>query len=236
MRIPGVLDAVRRVWEGQPDLSLPTLFGLLANRGIGWGATDEDLLRELATMEHMHPGTLPLLDARVTARFLLLTEAPAHRVMVDPWRAVVRRPEVSAQPGLWRYATIRPAFVGAPLVLTSAEGIDHRLGVLRSITLLDDSPEPTVADLTGLRRRRVGDAVYLITLGDGGTVLLSHGFDLFAAGRRRLEHEVLRWETLAVCRPGEPLVVQGPGGGRPREFAPVQEIILLEDSAQGSTG
>ena len=50
LRIPGVLDAVRRVWEGQPDLTLPTLFAMLANRGVGWGAGDEDLLRELAAM------------------------------------------------------------------------------------------------------------------------------------------------------------------------------------------
>ncbi|WP_206436356.1 hypothetical protein [Corynebacterium hylobatis] len=236
MRIPGVLDAVRRVWEGQPELSLPTLFGVLANRGIGWGATDEDLLRELSAMERAHPGVLPLVDARVTARFLLLTEAPAHRVMVDPWRVVVRRPEVSAQPGVWHYATIRPAFVGSPLVLTSAEGIDHRLGVLSSITLLDDMPEPTVPDLTGLNRRGMGDAVYLITLADGATMVLSHGLDHFTAGRRRLEHEASSWESLRACRPGAGLVVQGPGGGPAREYGVVQDIVLLENSPQDSTG
>jgi hypothetical protein len=234
--MPGVLDAVRRVWEGQPELSLPTLFGVLANRGIGWGATDEDLLRELSVMERAHPGTLPLLDARVTARFLLLTEAPGHRVMVDPWRVVVRRPQVSGQPGVWSYATIRPAFVGSPLVVTSAEGIDHRLGVLSSITLLEEMPEPTVPDLSGLRRRGMGDAVYLITLADGTTVVLSHGLDRFAAGRRSLEHESVSWESLTDCRPGGPLIVQGPGGGRPREYAEVQDIVLLEDSPQDSTG
>lgn len=235
MHIPGVLDAVRRAWEGQPDLTLPTLFGVLANRGVGWGATDEDLLRELSAMERTHPGTLPLVDARVTARFLLRTESPGHRVMVDPWRVVVRRPEVAAQPGVWHYATIRPAFVGAPLVLTSAEGIDQRLGVLSSITLLDDMPTPTVPDLTGLRRRSLGDAVYLITFTDGATVVLSHGLDHFSAGRRRLEHETSNWESLPVCRPGVPLVVQAPGGGRPREYGVVQGIVLLEDSPQDST-
>lgn len=236
MRIPGVLDAVRRAWEGQPDLSLPTIFGVLANRGVGWGATDEDLIRELSSMERTHPGTLPLVDARVTARFLLLTESPGHRVMVDPWRVVVRRPGVSAQPGLWNYATIRPAFVGSPLVVTSAEGIDHRLGVLSSITLLDDLPAPTVPDLTGLRRRGMGETVHLITLTDGATVVLSHGLDHFTAGRRRLEHESSSWESLPACRPGAPLVVQGPGGGHPREYGVVQDIVLIEDSPQDSTG
>lgn len=229
LRIPGVLDAVRRVWEGQPELSLPTLFGILANRGIGWGAGDEDLLRELALLERTHPGELPLLDARVTSRFLLLTEAPEHRVMVDPWRVVVRRPGVSAQPGVWDYATIRPAFVGAPLVITSAEGIDHRLGVLSRISLLDAAPEPTVRDLSGLRRRDLGDAVHLLRLGDGDTVLLSHGLERFRAGRRHLEQESRPWESLPACRPGSPLVVQPPGGGEPVEYAPVRDILLLED-------
>ena len=65
-RIPGVLDAVRRAWEGQPDLSLPTLFGVLANEGIGWGSTDEDLVTALAAMERTRPGFLPRIDDRVT--------------------------------------------------------------------------------------------------------------------------------------------------------------------------
>ncbi|QGU03725.1 hypothetical protein [Corynebacterium comes] len=229
MRIPGVLDAVRRAWEGQPELSLPTLFGILANQGVGWGASDEDLLRALSTTERTHPGTLPLVDARVTSRYLLLTESPEHRVMVDPWRVIVRRPGVSAQPGVWDYATIRPAFVGSPLVITSAEGIDHRLGVLARISLLDASPDPGIADLTGIRRRDLGDAVYLVTLRDGDTVVLSHGFDRFTAGRRSLDHEARPWDSLVACSPGQPLVVRSPGGGRALEYAEVRDILLLED-------
>lgn len=227
--MPGVLDAVRRAWEGQPELSLPTLFGILANRGVGWGASDDDLLRVLATVERTHPGTLPLSGSRVTARYLLLTQGPEHRVMVDPWRVVVRRPGVSAQPGVWDYATIRPAFVGSPLVVTSAEGIDHRLGVLSRISLLDAAPHSAVADLSGVRRRDLGDAVYLVALDDGSTVVLSHGFDRFTAGRRSLEQESLAWDTLTSCRPGQPLVVGPARGGRPREYAQVREILLLED-------
>lgn len=228
LRIPGVLDAVRRVWEGQPDLSLPTLFAMLANRGVGWGAGDEDLLRELAAMERIHPGELPLVDARVTARFLLHTDGPAHRVMVDPWRVVVRRPGVTAQPGVWRYATLRAASVGGPLVVTSAEGIDHRLGVLTLITLIDDAPTSTVVTLDGRRRRGQGDEVHLITLTDDTTVLLSHGLDVFRVGRRELQHETRAWESLIACTPGRPLVVQPPGGGPVVEYAPVQEILVVE--------
>ena len=34
-RIPTVLDELRLTWEGQPELSLATLFGVLSNRGVG---------------------------------------------------------------------------------------------------------------------------------------------------------------------------------------------------------
>lgn len=229
LRIPGVLAAVQRAWEGQPDLPLATLFGILANRGIGWGATDEDLVRELGVLSRVHPGELPLLDARVTARYLLLTEAPEHRIMVDPWRVIVRRPGVTAQPGVWDYATLRPAYVGGPLVVTSAEGIDHRLGVLRSITLLDAAPTATVPSLTGAERHLAGDAVYLIALEDDSLVLVSHGLERFAAGRRSLDTQSRAWESLVVCEPGRALIVQPPGGGPVVEYAAVREILLVED-------
>ena len=230
--MPGVLDAVRRAWEGQPELSLPTLFGILANRGVGWGASDDDLLRVLATVERTHPGTLPLSGSRVTARYLLLTQGPEHRVMVDPWRVVVRRPGVSAQPGVWDYATIRPAFVGSPLVVTSAEGIDHRLGVLSRISLLDAAPHSAVADLSGVRRRDLGDAVYLVALAEGETVLIDHRLHHFVAGRRSLEQSTRPWESLVACRPGAALVVRPPGGGQVLTLGEVEEILAVEDEPQ----
>lgn len=230
LRIPGVLAAVQRAWEGQPDLPLSTLFGILANRGIGWGADDEDLVRELEALARVHPGELPLIDGRVTARYLVHTESPAHRVLVDPWRIIVRRPGVTAQPGVWGYATVRRAFVGGPLVVTSADGIDHRLGVVSGISLLDDAPTSALPILDGVTRRDLGDAVYLLTLDDDSTVLLSHGLERFVAGRRSLDVEERSWESVVTARPGEPLVVQPPGGGPVVEYAAVREILLVEDS------
>ncbi|MDO5671168.1 MAG: hypothetical protein Q4G50_14350 [Corynebacterium sp.] len=228
LRIPGVLDAVRRVWEGQPELSLPTLFAMLANRGVGWGVSDVDLVRELEAMARVHPGELPLLDARVTARHLILTEDPAHRVMVDPWRVIVRRPGVSAQPGVWPYARLRPTFVGSPLVISSAEGIDHRLGVVTRITLLDDAPRATVLSLTGVERRERGDDVHLVTLADDSVVLLSHGFEHFIPARRELTQLTRPWEKLVECAPGRPLRIAPPGGAAPVDLADVGEILVVE--------
>lgn len=232
-RIPDVLEALRRTWEGQPDLSLATLFGMLNNRGIGWGSTDADLVAALKALERIHPGQLPRVDARVTARHLIVTEAPAHRVTVDPWRVVVRRltdAGHATQPGTWGYRAIRPAFPGSPLVIADADGIEHRLGVVTRIMLLDESPAPEIAALSGLRRRDVGDAVHLIRLADGETVLLDHGLERFIPGRRSLERRAGKWETLLTCRPGEELVVSRPGGGAPIRLAAVEGILAVEDA------
>ncbi len=232
-RIPGVLDAVRRTWEGQPDLPLATLFGILANRGIGWGSTDEDLAAALADMERIHPGRLPRDDGRVTARYLLVTDVPGHRVTIDPWRVIVRRITGSgraAQPGVWGYRRIRPAFPGSPLVIADSDGIEHRLGVVRRITLLDERPQEEVPELSGLRRREVGDLVHLIRLTDGETVLLAHGLERFIPDRRSLDRRAEKWEQVLTCRPGEPLVVSRPGGGQLNRLAEVDSILLVEDA------
>lgn len=231
-RIPGVLDAVRRAWEGQPDLSLPTLFGVLANEGIGWGSTDEDLVTALAAMERTRPGFLPRIDDRVTARYLIRTESPTHRVTVDPWRAIVR--SSGLQPVAWEYSRLRPASVGAPLVIADADGIDHRLGVIMSVTLLDDSPSEFVADLGGLERELLGERTYLMRLADGEVVLVGHRLHVVIAGRRELSTEDTTWQRLEQCRPGAPLRIRRPAGAGVREFGVVESILVVED--QASTG
>lgn len=230
-RIPAVLHALQRTWEGQPDLSLPTLFGILANRGIGWGATDEDLVVVLAELERAHPGVLPLIDARVTSRYLLRTQAPAHRITIDPFRMIVRR-ERTSQPGSWAYSGLRPSFVGGPLVVSDEEGIDHRLGVITQITLLDDAPAAEVADLSGVQRRDLGNEVYLLVLAGGETVLLSHRIDHFVAGRRSVSHEPIQWEKLLACRSGAPVEIQVPGGGESLKLNEVEKILVVDGDPQ----
>ncbi|AKK07852.1 hypothetical protein HCH15_11380 [Corynebacterium testudinoris] len=221
-RIPAVLDALRRTWEGQPDLSLPTLFARLANDGIGWGSTDEQLLTVLQEMERVQPGRLPLIDARVTATYLLVTESPDYRITVDPRRVITRRAARDSQLGLWTYSAIRPAFVGHPLVITDAEGIDHRLGVVTSCTLLADIP----LSLDGLSRRRLGDASYLVVLSNGDTVVIDHRLRLFSSGRRELHREELTWESLMLD--GSTLSARRPGGGAPVLIGDVAEVHILQ--------
>ncbi|GAB2501662.1 hypothetical protein CATRI_01935 [Corynebacterium atrinae] len=224
-RIPFILEALRRTWEGQPDLSLPTLFAMLANEGVGWGSTDEQLLTVLQEMERVQPGRLPLVDARVTSPYLLVTESPDFRVTVGPSQVITRRSGRVAQPGIWSYSAIRPAFVGQPLVITDAEGIDHRLGVLVSCTLLADVP----LSLDGLTRRSLGDVSYLVILSNGDTVVVDHRLRLFSSGRRELHREELTWEHLAVD--GSTLLVQRPGGAAPVTMGEVAEVHLLQAPA-----
>ena len=54
-RIPKLIDALQRAWEGQPDLSLSALLGTLRNRGAEWGTSDEEVLEILNAMEAEHP-------------------------------------------------------------------------------------------------------------------------------------------------------------------------------------
>lgn len=65
-RIPPVVAQLQKVWEAQPDLALPTLLGILGNRGIGWGSTDEDLVEALNTMYTENPGEIRgVLDLQI---------------------------------------------------------------------------------------------------------------------------------------------------------------------------
>ena len=82
--------------------------------------------------------------------------------------------------------------------------------------------------LRNVRRSFRDYGVYLLTLTDGTTLLLSHGLDVFRAGRRELQHETRTWESLVTCTPGHPLVVRPPGGGPVVEYAPVRVILVVE--------
>ena len=59
LRIPRVLDAVRSVWEAQPDLTLPQIYGILETRGIAWNSTDEEVVEVLDALASERPARLP---------------------------------------------------------------------------------------------------------------------------------------------------------------------------------
>lgn len=150
-RIPRVLDRLRDTWEGQPDLSLATLFGILANRGAGWGTTDTELEQLLIDESTSHPSHLPLTDhGRCTGDFLVETTSPDHRVtLTAAGDAVVRSMgDRDRQPSVWTYQSVRPTGPGRMLVASDDEGIEHRLGVVTLISRVvqDSTAEVAVAE------------------------------------------------------------------------------------------
>ena len=57
-RIPVMTDALTRLWEARPDLTLTRLLGLLETHGADWNATDEETLAVLRRLAEETPARL----------------------------------------------------------------------------------------------------------------------------------------------------------------------------------
>lgn len=238
-RIDPTLDALRRAWEGQPDLSLPTLFGILAGQGVGWGASDVDLVAALESMAAQHPPLLPVRDDGLVDGSWLVTCDGGQTLVtltVDCEGAgcvVVRRREREfsegssvkrpGQPVVWRYSGLRPAGPGRPLVIADADGIEHRLGMIDLLSAVRSSSAPT-AELEG--RRRIGDSSFIVRT-DAGTILVERRLYFFEPGARAVECHELSWDKILTCRPGEELRVAVPGGSE-RGFGVVRDAFIAQ--------
>lgn len=221
-RIPAVLAALQRAWEGQPDLNLASLWGVIENHGIGWGSGDDELVAVLGALSRRHP-------ARVTSPENVLVVAdtahPLRRITVDPVgrRVTVRGADV--RPATWNYREIRRLEVGMPAVITDAAGVDHRLGVLSGMTVSDYRP-PT--GLGGRARTAMGDLVVGARLIDGALVIVSHGVDVFTPGRRDVAHTRHRYDRLLEVEVGAPLRFQPAAGGKPVALAEVELLFPVD--------
>ncbi|WP_080793375.1 hypothetical protein [Corynebacterium pacaense] len=236
-RIPFVIAELQATWEGQPDVSLSTLFGMLANRGIGWGSEDEELVAALREMRGRNPAMIsgysrlaaPTPVQAVTARYVIDTISPQHRITIDPFRVCVRGVDGSGeplQPGVWPYSRVRRAAVGSPLLLIDSEGIDHRLGVVTAITMVDEHPTESIDSLEPMRRPEIGDRVFHISFSDGACALLDHGLTRFTVDRRRIDRRIRPWDRLIRLSVGTTLLMET--AGRRWELGEVTRIISLE--------
>ncbi|MFS0320728.1 hypothetical protein ACL1BM_08770 [Corynebacterium striatum] len=224
-RIDRTLRELRDAWEGQPELPLGTIFAMLANQGLGWGADDEELRAALESMARVHPPTLPLDDARVTqGLWLIVTES--NRVTVDAERVIVRTTSKAGpgQPVSWKYSAIRPVGPGRPLVVTDAEGFEHRYGVVELITQLT----PDNRSLEGLKRRSVGERVWMLRTSDE-VIVLDHGLHVYTSANRGVDRTDYSWTVIEQCTVGAPLLV-GLSRGTTHEFGAVTEIFLAESA------
>lgn len=220
-RIEPTLETLRRAWEGQPDLSLPTFFVMLANQGIGWGTTDTELVAELERQAGVHPPLLPLEGGRIVAgAWLVLADAPTYRITATPTHIIVRRPDT--QPVVWAYESIRPTGPGRPFTIRDTEGFEHRFGVVSSLMRLSAE----CPDLDGLKRQDLGDFVFILRFA-AAIGVLDHGLHLFAKENRRVTRQDYSWQRIEKCRPGEELEMIL-GGGESARLGTVQEILVAE--------
>lgn len=248
-RIPRVLDRLRDTWEGQPDLSLATLFGILANRGAGWGTTDAELEQLLIDESTSHPSDLPLTDhGRCTGDFLVETTSPDHRVtLTAAGDAVVRSMgDRDRQPSVWTYQSVRPTGPGRMLVASDDEGIEHRLGVVTLISRVvrDSTAEVAVAEaavgevavdkvavdsavIDEMRRSEIGNAVWLLILEDQSRILLTHRLHMWQVDGRSVNKTTHAWEQVVRCRVGENFAYVTAGGERV-VLGVVDKLLLLE--------
>lgn len=230
-RIPRVLDALREVWEGQPDLELAALWGVISNHGVGWGTDDEELLGALRDLSATYPASLA--DASFPGRLALIdTQSPQRRVSIDgdTLRVVVRARGGEVVPATWEAAALKLAAASAPLVLTDAEGIDHRLGVVERIHVVD---KPGLSTLTSRRSGFPESSTWGVLLareeGPGQDLaLVGHTVRVYRAGRRAVENENHRFDRILSCAPGEQLRIQQGARTSVRDLGLVTAVFPVE--------
>ncbi|WKD56839.1 hypothetical protein CAPI_01325 [Corynebacterium capitovis DSM 44611] len=222
-RIPRVIAALQRAWEGQPDLALPALLGLVANRGVGWGSSDEDFLATLEQVEREHPS---LVDAPPTRHLSIATFAPRHLVTLTPDRVVVRDPHVpTRQPVAWAYSALRPTGPGRPLVITDVAGVEHRLGVSSLVSEFDPHSVPP---LSGIRAQNIGEARWLVEFADGSRALVAPRLRVWRVNRRDVELHTVAWERIDRCSPGAAMAVTPVGGRGLLELGEVDNVTVIQ--------
>ncbi|OFN78962.1 MULTISPECIES: hypothetical protein [unclassified Corynebacterium] len=250
-RIDRTLAALRAAWEGQPDLPLGTLFGMLAAEGYGWGVPDGELTARLESMAAVHPPLVPL-DAHLITEGLWLVVTPSHRVtltpnalskasavpvakaLTEPSEPQTSRPGCMAvvrpvskegqrgQPVAWQVSALRAVGPGRPLVLADTEGFEHRFGVVESVTRLREDSR----SLTGLKRRSVGDRVWFIRT-DTETILLDHGLHMVERKNRELIRTDFSWHRIEEGEIGKPLRIHL-SRGTMHTLGVIKELILAE--------
>lgn len=222
-RIPGMMHALQEAWEGQPDLTLPAFLGMLHNRGLSWATSEEEMRELLREVQLEHPS---LMTAPPTAPTLVRTTSPQLSVTLFPGTVVVRRADdPQRMPSVWRYTHLRPTGPGRQLILTDEEGVEHHLGVVELVTVLDPRRAP---ELHGAQRRNIGEAQWLLMLDDATRAILGQRLRVWATVGRETQLTTLAWSHIERFTVGRDIVVAPAGGGAPLVLGPVAEVLLLE--------
>ena len=217
------MHALQEAWEGQPDLTLPAFLGMLHNRGLSWATTEEEMRELLREVRDEHPS---LMTAPPTQPTLVRTTSPRLSVTLFPDTVVVRRADdPQRMPSVWRYTRLRPTGPGRQLILTDEEGVEHRLGVVELVTVLNPQLAP---GLPGVRRRDIGEAQWLLMLDDATRAILGPRLRVWTTVGRETQLTTLAWSHVEHFALGGDIVVAPAGGGSPHVLGPVPEVLLLE--------
>lgn len=223
-RIPKLIDALQRAWEGQPDLSLSALLGTLRNRGAEWGTSDEEVLEILNAMEAEHPSLVRWpAELPVTVQ----TTAPEHRVTLSGSDVVVRPVgEGSRMPSAWKATHFRAVGPGRSLIVTDTEGIEHRLGVVTLVRALALDDVPT---LEGLEQWDVGGARWFVGFEDGARAIIGQRITVWRPeGRRATSQESYKFARILSCEEGAEMYFAPAGGGEPVSLGRVARVVLVD--------
>ncbi len=223
-RIPKLVDALQRVWEGQPDLSLSALLGTLRNRGADWGTSDEEMLEILGTMEAEHPS---LVRWPAEVPMTVQTTAPEQRVTLSGSDVVVRpMGEGSRMPSAWKAVHFRAVGPGRSLIVTDTEGIEHRLGVTTLVHALDPDEVPP---LECLEQPDVGGARWFVGFEDGSRAIIGQRITLWRPeGRRATSQESYKFARILSCGEGAEMRIAPAGGGDPVSLGRVAHVVLVD--------
>lgn len=220
-RIPRLTQAVQRAWEGQPDLTLAQLIGVLQNSGLGWGTTDEEAVELLQAVEREHPS---LIDAN-SGPHTITTVNPPHLVTINDGYVVVRSgADPERMPAVWRIGGMRKAGPGLPLVIADAEGVEHRLGVVSLVTRLAGAPEASIS----MARADVGNRRWLVQFDDCARAVVGQRIRIWRAEGRTVVSERVAWSEILRCEPGADMEIAPAGGGKPLTLGRVKLVLELE--------
>ena len=220
-RIPRLTEALQRAWEGQPDLTLAQLIGVLKNSGLGWGTTDEEAIELLTAMEREHPS---LIDG-TSGLHTITTLNPPHLVTITNGYVVVRSgSDPERMPAVWRAGGMRKAGPGLPLVIADTEGVEHRLGIVSLITRLEGVPEASI----GVQRADVGNRRWLVLFDDGARAVVGQRIRIWRMEGRAVASERIAWSEIVRCEPDTEMEIAPAGGGKPRTLGLVKLVLELE--------
>lgn len=221
-RIPALVAALQEAWEGQPDLTLPAFLGMLHTRGLTWASSEEELLALLAQLREERPARIvPPLHQPVLATTL----APRLAVTLTGDTAVVRSAEDPQRPpAVWAHTGFRPTGPGRPLIVTDAEGVEHRLGVVEAVRPFAQPAVPPGA----LRQDAIGAARWLVLFDAPARALIGPRVRLWESEGRRTRVETLAWGSVDKLAPGERLQITPAGGGKPILLGRVERVLLVE--------